>query len=137
MRAALLRYYPQALELFSGLMVPTTLAFIAAYHTPQALAALSYEAFVAFAHQQGYWNRRVLLDCYTRLQHTPLQASPSTVAVYQDEARLPAQQLGSSSWSTARCSGTLTPSLPSILTRLSSPHCRVRVTSWPRLCWPS
>jgi len=91
LRAALLRYYPQALELFSGLMVPTALAYIAAYNTPQALAALSYEAFVAFAHQQGYWNRQVLLDCYARLQHTPLQASPATVAVYQDETRLLAQ----------------------------------------------
>jgi transposase len=93
LRAALLRYYPQALELFSGLMVPATLAFIAAYNTPQALAALSYETFVAFAHQQGCWNRQVLVDCYARLQHTPLQASPATVAVYQDEARLLAQQL--------------------------------------------
>jgi transposase len=93
LRAALLRYYPQALQLFSGLMVPTTLAFIAAYNTPQTLAALSYEAFVTFAHQQGYWNRQGLLDCYARLQHTPLQASAATVAVYQDEARLLAQQL--------------------------------------------
>ena len=54
LRATLLRYYPQALELLSGPMVPTALAFIAALNTPQALAALSYEAFVAFAHQQGY-----------------------------------------------------------------------------------
>ena len=93
LRAALLRYYPQALELFSGLMVPTTLAFIAAYNTPQALVALSYEAFTTFAQQQGYWNRQGLLNCYARLQHTPLQASAATVAVYQDEARLLAQQL--------------------------------------------
>jgi transposase len=93
LRAALLRYFPQALELFSGLMVPTTLTFIAAYNTPQALAALSYEAFATFAHQQGYWNRQGLLACYARLQHTPLQASAATVAVYQDEARLLAQQL--------------------------------------------
>jgi transposase len=51
LRAALLRYYPQALELFSGLMIPTTLAFIAAYNTPQALAALSFEEFTTFAQQ--------------------------------------------------------------------------------------
>ena len=93
LRAALLRYYPQALELFSGLMVPTTLAFIAAYNTPQALAALSYEGFATFAQQQGYWNRQGLLACYARLQHTPLRASAATIAVYQDEARLLAQQL--------------------------------------------
>jgi transposase len=93
LRAVLLRYYPQALELFSGLMVPTTLAFIAAFNTPQALNALSYEAFVAFAHQQGHWHRQGLLACYARLQQTPLQASPATVAAYQDEARLLAQQL--------------------------------------------
>jgi transposase len=93
LRAVLLRYYPQALELFSGLMVPTTLAFIAAFNTPQALTALSYEAFASFAQQQGHWHRQGLLACYARLQHTPLQASPATVAVYQDEARLLAQQL--------------------------------------------
>ena len=93
LRAVLLRYYPQALELFSGLMVPTALAFIAAFNTPQALTTLSYEAFVAFAHQQGHWHRQGLLACYARLQHTPLQASPATVAAYQDEARLLAQQL--------------------------------------------
>jgi transposase len=93
LRAGLLRYYPQALELFSGLMVPTTLAFIAAYNTPKALAALSYEAFVTFAHQQGYWNQQGLLACYARLHHTPLQASAATVSVYQDETRLLAQQL--------------------------------------------
>jgi len=34
-----------------------------------------------------------LFACYARLQHTPLQASPATVAAYQDEARLLAQQL--------------------------------------------
>jgi len=74
-------------------MVPTALAFIAAFNTPQALTTLSYEAFVAFAHQQGHWHRQGLLACYARLQHTPLQASPATVAAYQDEARLLAQQL--------------------------------------------
>jgi transposase len=93
LRAVLLRYYPQALELFSGLMVPTTLAFIAAFNTPQALTALSYEAFASFAQQQGYWHRQGLLACYARLQHSPLQASPATVAAYQDEAQLLAQQL--------------------------------------------
>jgi transposase len=93
LRAVLLRYYPQALELFSGLMIPTTLAFIAACNTPQALAALSYEEFVAFAQQQGHWHRQGLFACYARLQQTPLQASPATVAAYQDEARMLAQQL--------------------------------------------
>ena len=93
LRAVLLRYYPQALQLFSGLMIPTTLAFIAAFNTPQALAALSYEEFVDFAQQQGHWHRQGLLACYARLQHTPLQANPATIAAYQDEARLLAQQL--------------------------------------------
>ena len=37
LRAVLLRYYPLALELFSGLKIPTTLAFINAYNTPQRL----------------------------------------------------------------------------------------------------
>lgn len=93
LRAVLLRYYPAALELFSGLLTPTTLAFIGRYHTPQALAALSYEEFAAFARQQGYTRRQGLLDCYARLQRPQLQASPETVAAYQDEAQLLARQL--------------------------------------------
>lgn len=93
LRAVLLRYYPVALELFSGLLVQTTLAFIQAYNTPQALAALSYEEFAAFARQQGYTKRQGLLDCYARLQQPQLEASPQTVAAYQDEAQLLAGQL--------------------------------------------
>ena len=93
LQAVLLRYYPQALELFSGLMIPTTLAFIAAFNTPQALADLSYEAFANFAQQQGHWHQQGLLACYARLQQTPLQANPATIAAYQDEARLLAKQL--------------------------------------------
>ena len=93
LRAVLMRYYPAALELFSGLLVPTTLAFIGRYNTPQALAALSYEQFTAFARQQGYTKRQGLLDCYACLQQPQLQASPETVAAYQDEAQLLAGQL--------------------------------------------
>jgi len=93
LRAVLLRYYPVALELFSGLLVPTTLAFISAYKRPQALAALSYEEFAAFARQQGYTKRQGMLDCFARIQQSQLQASSETVAVYQDEAQLLARQL--------------------------------------------
>lgn len=93
LRAVLLRYYPVALELFSGLLIPTTLAFIDAYNTPEALIALSYEEFAAFARKQGYTNRKGVLACYARIQNFQLAVSPETVAVYQDEARLLARQL--------------------------------------------
>lgn len=93
LRAVLLRYYPVALELFSGLMVPTTLAFINAYNTPQGLTALSYEEFVTFARKQGYSNSKGLLACYARIQNSQLGGSPETAAAFQDEARLLARQL--------------------------------------------
>ncbi len=93
LRAVLLRYYPAALDLFSDLLIPTTLAFISTYSTPEALAALSYEEFAAFARQQGYTKRQGILDCYAHIQQPYLEPRPETVAVYQDEARLLAGQL--------------------------------------------
>lgn len=48
LRALLLRYYPQALTVFSDLDLPITLSFVATYPSPQAAEALTAEAFYAF-----------------------------------------------------------------------------------------
>jgi len=45
---------PAGLDLFSGRLTPTTLAFISTDSTPEAPPALSYDKFSAFARQQGY-----------------------------------------------------------------------------------
>jgi transposase len=91
LRAILLRYYPAALELFSGLQAQISLAFLLEYSTPQAMAALSYEAFVAFAKGRRYPGRS-LPKQYARLQRPQPQASPDTVQLYREETRLLAQQ---------------------------------------------
>ena len=92
LRAVLLRYYPGALELFNGLQSQITIAFIAQYNTPQASQAISYEAFVAFARPHRY-PKRWLPKQYAQLQKIQPEASQDTVAVYEEEARLLADDL--------------------------------------------
>lgn len=96
LRAVLLRYYPAALDVFSGLNVQITLEFIRTFPTPQAAAALSWEDFRAFAASHRYPNRRRLPKCYARLQRDSPRPAPETVHVYQDEAVLLATLLLSS-----------------------------------------
>ena len=91
LRAVLVRYYPAALELFGGLQAQITLAFLLEYSTPQAMAALTYEAFVNFTKGRRY-PRHKLPKQYARLQRPQPQASLETVQVYEDEMRLLAQQ---------------------------------------------
>lgn len=52
--AALKSYYPRALELFSKVTQPLTLAFLRAYPTPAAAAQLTQEELFAFLRQQHY-----------------------------------------------------------------------------------
>jgi transposase len=93
LRAVLLRYYPAALEVFSGLDVAISQAFIQAYPNPQAAAQLDFTAFKDFARQNRYSNYSRLPGCFARLQEPRLEAAPSTVLAYQDEAILLAKML--------------------------------------------
>ena len=94
LRAILLRYYPAALQVFSGLEVQITLHFLQAYPTPQAAAGLSWLQFEAFALEHGYPQPQRLPRCFAQLQQPQPQATPDTVRVYQQEAPLLAQMLG-------------------------------------------
>jgi transposase len=93
LRALLLRYYPAALHVFSRLTTQIALQFLCDYPTPQAAARLTWSEFEAFAHQQSYPNPRKLPACFARLKQEPLEASPETVLVYQQEAPLLASHL--------------------------------------------
>jgi transposase len=86
LRAVLLRYYPAALEVFSSLGMPITLAFIQAFPTPQVAATLSFEAFQRFARQHKHPRSQQLPARYAKLQTAQIVASPETVAVCQGEA---------------------------------------------------
>ena len=93
LRAVLLRYYPAALEVFYHLDAQITLAFIQAYPTPQAAAALSYADFQSFARQHRYPRPQQLPARFAQLQAPQPAAAPETVAVYRPEAVLLASLL--------------------------------------------
>lgn len=71
LRAALLRYYPVALEVFSDLDSPITLAWIQQYPTPQAAQAVSFAQFQAFAKDHHHTRPKSWAQAYARLQPPP------------------------------------------------------------------
>jgi transposase len=85
LRSVLLRYYPAALGLFTRLDAPVTLAFLQAFPTPQAAAALSYDDFVLFMQQHHHTQPKKWPHSYNQLQGpypiTPLEI----VAVYSPQ----------------------------------------------------
>jgi transposase len=92
LRAVLLRYNPGVLELFNGLQSQITVDFISQYSTPRAVEALSYEDFIAFGRPHRY-PRRWLPRQYAKLQKDHPVASMETVAVYEEEGRMLAEDL--------------------------------------------
>src|SRR5713226_4042083 len=86
LRAVLVRYYPAATQVFSGLKTQIALHFVQEFPTPQAAAALSFTQFRAFARAHGYTRLKELAACFARLQKAQPEADPTTIAVYQDEA---------------------------------------------------
>lgn len=76
LRAILLRYYPAALEVFSGLGAQITLHFVCRYPTPQAAAAVTWSQFEAFALDHGYPQPKRLPSCFARLHHPQPAAVP-------------------------------------------------------------
>lgn len=68
LRAVLLRYYPAALEVFTSLSAPTTLAFIQTYPTPQAAADLTISEFRALAAAHNHRRPDTLSASFARLQ---------------------------------------------------------------------
>ena len=92
LRANLLRYYPGALEIFGGLEAQVTLSFLLEYSTPQAMATMTYEQFLAFIRGRRY-PRRAIPGQYAIMQRPYPEASVETVTVYADETTYLAQQL--------------------------------------------
>jgi transposase len=86
LRAALVRYYPAALQVFSSVRTKVALAFIRTYPTPQAAAALSFAEFEAFAKAHRYPRPSQLRRNYLRLQEPYPEPMPGTVSVFQAEA---------------------------------------------------
>ncbi len=91
LRAALVRYYPTALELFSTLDSPICLAWILAYPTPELGQALSFADFKDFLRAHRHTQPKKWTVCYARLQRPQVSASEAIIATYAQEARLLAQ----------------------------------------------
>jgi transposase len=91
LRAALIRYYPTALELFSALDSPISLAWILEYPTPAVGQALSYADFKVFLSAHRHPQPKKWAACYARLQRPQVSASDGMIAAYTHEARLLAQ----------------------------------------------
>jgi len=93
LRALLLRTFPVALELFSGLTAQLTLQFLQAYPTAAEAQALSWEAFEAFCRAQGYTRPKLLRRHYATL-HTPCPPiDPHVIQAHRDVIRELAQIL--------------------------------------------
>jgi transposase len=91
LRAALIRYYPTALELFSALDRPISLAWIIQYPTPERGQELSYADFKVFLSAHRHPQPKKWAACYARLQRPQVSASDGMITAYTHEARLLAQ----------------------------------------------
>jgi hypothetical protein len=80
-RAVLLRYYPAALQVFSGLTTLIVLEFIRKYPTPPEAAQLSWDDFRTFVGQQRYTRPAKLPEYYARLQAVSPVATADTVQI--------------------------------------------------------
>jgi transposase len=85
--AVLMRYYPAALEVFSGLQTQIALQFLLAYPTPNAASEVTFEQFRIFAHERHYPHPKKLPAAFARLQEARPLADAATVAVYEAEMR--------------------------------------------------
>jgi hypothetical protein len=91
LRAALLRYYPSALTIFSTLDSPISLAWILRYPTPALGQTVSYAEFKTFLAEHHHTQPKKWPACYARLQKRQVAAAEAVVAIYAPEAVLLAQ----------------------------------------------
>lgn len=87
LRALLLRYYPNALQIFDKLESPTSLALIETYPTPQAAQSVSFKDFCQFLTDHHCYQRQRWLTYYEHLTAPQLHAHPDTVAVCAPHAQ--------------------------------------------------
>jgi transposase len=86
LRAVLVRYYPAATQVFSGLKTQIALHFVQEFPTPHTATKLTFTQFKAFAKAHGYSRPKELPACFARLQQAQPEADPTTIAIYESEA---------------------------------------------------
>ncbi len=103
LRSVLIRYYPSALEGFSTLDSPITLAWIFRYPTPQAASLVTFAQFQAFAREHHHTRPKKWATIFHRLQQGQPKAAPAIVAGYAEEAQVLARLLLEMVRSKANC----------------------------------
>ena len=93
LRAALVRSYPLALTLFSGLTLPITLQFLQAHPSAEEARSLSREALDAFCRAHGDHRRDLSAQRYAHLRESMPPAHPDTVRACREQIRVLAQVL--------------------------------------------
>ena len=78
LRANLLRYYPQPLATFGNMLSQFSLKVVAAYPSSGYLRDLTYQQFVTFSRDQGYYQVGKLPAYYAQLRE-PMPAAPETI----------------------------------------------------------
>lgn len=87
LRSVLLRAYPAALHVFSGIDMQISLHFLQAYPTPQEAAQLDLEAFERFVRAHRYPPKRIVA-AFARLQQPSYAPVPATTSqAYREKIR--------------------------------------------------
>lgn len=86
-RAILLRYYPVAADLFSGLKTLIAQHFIRTFPTPETTKDLNLETFQTFARQHAYTRPEKLPATLAKLHQAHPIASAETVETFQSQAQ--------------------------------------------------
>lgn len=84
LRAALLRAYPLAVDLFSDLTTQIALQFLIAYPVQTAVQDLSYTDFATFCRQHRYSHPHRITQRYALLQRTITEPAAITMTAYQE-----------------------------------------------------
>jgi len=85
LQAVLLRYYPQALGLFSQVKTQICLRFLIAYPTPEAALSLTYSDFAGFCRSHGYTQPHLLPDSYAQLCQPAPEPDPVVTLAHKEE----------------------------------------------------
>ncbi|MCP4421133.1 MAG: IS110 family transposase [Chloroflexi bacterium] len=93
LEAQLLRYFPQAIDVFSDLMTQIALKLLIEYPTPSAVAALDFKTFKEFCLKNRYTNKAQLPKRYARLQRPSPFWSSQAEGVFAPAVPILAQRL--------------------------------------------
>lgn len=88
LRAALLRYYPTALVLFSSTDTPILLEWIIKFPTREMAETVTFADFKIFLKEHKHSQPDKWAECYARLQLPQVKASSSNTVAFATEAKL-------------------------------------------------